>query len=267
MGHSGGRIIIHHLSSEGDRLIYSTTVHHPEAGKSNETGEGNAVKSIIASEMNTNVLWTVVGEDPTLYMWRESRLSKKLNCSRIVPVSESLSTINAETLEERCFITQLAIQKVHARSSNSMCNYRERLILGTSRGVVIVVDATELIPLTSFRPFFSHIEHIVICTMPDAGWVNENGSGDVQDNSLVSSVMQQLSQPVNIPSAVSQLISTTSNPAPNVGTFPSPMQDGDQEAFFAVVANGYRCLNERFGSGAPHNVENKRCAIFCRNSW
>jgi len=98
--------------------------------------------------------------------------------------------------------------------------------------------------------------------------VNENSSGDVQDNSLVSSVMQQFSQPVNIPSAVSQLISSTSNPAPNVNTFPSSMlQDGDQEAFFAVVANGYRCLNERFGSGTPHNVESKRCAIFCRNSW
>jgi len=53
--------------------------------------------------------------------------------------------------------------------------------------------------------------------------------------------MQQLSQPVNIPNAVSQLISSTSNLEPEEGNFQnSVLQGGNREAFFTVVASGYR---------------------------
>ena len=36
-------------------------MRHPRTGKAIEVGEENSVKSIVASEMNANVLWTIVG--------------------------------------------------------------------------------------------------------------------------------------------------------------------------------------------------------------
>ncbi|XP_050071280.1 leucine-rich repeat serine/threonine-protein kinase 1 isoform X1 [Anopheles maculipalpis] len=88
-----------------------------------------------------------------LYQWRSStkRVENKLDCSKLVPCSESLKSI---AIDERlspgkCQISALAV-------------LGNELYVGTTWGCIIVVERSNLRPTTVFRPF----EEDVRCIIP-----------------------------------------------------------------------------------------------------
>lgn len=69
-------------------------------------------------------------------MWSESTLTKTLNCTKILPVSESLSSMHIEA-SRQSYITSMALI-----ASNNIS--AEQLIIGTSKGIILIVKAKEV---------------------------------------------------------------------------------------------------------------------------
>ncbi|PZC70519.1 hypothetical protein B5X24_HaOG215757 [Helicoverpa armigera] len=74
----------------------------------------------------------------------------RLDCSKLVPCSESLQSIalDEHLTEDKCRVTAL-------------CALRGELYIGTAWGCVIVADATSLRPLTVFRPYEEDVRVII----------------------------------------------------------------------------------------------------------
>uniref|UniRef100_A0A915CTS6 Protein kinase domain-containing protein n=1 Tax=Ditylenchus dipsaci TaxID=166011 RepID=A0A915CTS6_9BILA len=181
--HNEEKIFIHHISCNTDKLIFSTSINHstsynvaPKTAYTGPRGEQldrdcstnlsrKNVKLLIASRTISNTVWSVLENDSRLFMWRHSSLRKTLDCCKILPTSESLSSMNIE-VARNSHVTCLSL--IHFSictnsSSNGFHPSQEQLLVGTNRGVVIIVQALEMLPLASFRPFNAEIEHILVC--------------------------------------------------------------------------------------------------------
>ncbi|CAG4936619.1 unnamed protein product [Parnassius apollo] len=84
------------------------------------------------------------------YSVTTKQLSAKLDCSKLVPCSESLQSIaiDERLAEDRCMIT-------------AMCTLREEVYVGTAWGCIIVADAASLRPLTVFRPYEEEVRAMI----------------------------------------------------------------------------------------------------------
>lgn len=100
------------------------------------------------------LMFTYVSSDGRVFMWKSGAVRRTLDCSKILPVSETLSSMFDDQLNQRCRITALS---VFSTSSN------EQLLVGTQTGVIIVLESKFLSPLTSFRTYGSSVETI-LCT-------------------------------------------------------------------------------------------------------
>ncbi len=97
-----------------------------------------------------------------VYQWSTSRsedkaIKNKLDCSKLVPCSESLKTIAIDEhfSPGRC---QVACMTVH----------EQKLYIGTSWGCLIIAEAATLRPITVFRPFCGDVQAIVAINDPAA---------------------------------------------------------------------------------------------------
>lgn len=94
-------------------------------------------------------------------MWENGAVRRCMDCSRILPVSESISSMFEDGESgRRCRISSLACQQTQARG--------EQLLVGTTHGVVVVLDSAQLCPLTSFRTYGSAVEAILCANGPAA---------------------------------------------------------------------------------------------------
>ena len=81
-------------------------------------------------------------------------MQAKLDCSKLVPSSESLRTIagiDEHFSSGRCQISSMTVQ-------------RGRLYAGTSWGCLVVADAATMRPVSVFRPYSEEIQAIVPLT-------------------------------------------------------------------------------------------------------
>ncbi|XP_022818770.1 leucine-rich repeat serine/threonine-protein kinase 1 [Spodoptera litura] len=98
--------------------------------------------------------FVVVYCDPgvCVYQWsvRTKEQCARLDCSKLVPCSESLQSISLDEhlTEDKCRVTAL-------------CAIRGELYIGTAWGCIIVADSTTLRPLTVFRPYEEDVKLIV----------------------------------------------------------------------------------------------------------
>ncbi|XP_075989581.1 leucine-rich repeat kinase isoform X2 [Anticarsia gemmatalis] len=120
-----------------------------------------------------NEPYVAVYSDPgvCVYQWsvRTKQQCARLDCSKLVPCSESLQSISLDShlTEDKCRVTAL-------------CALRGELYIGTAWGCVIVADAASLRPLTVFRPYEEDV--CVIIPLPphkegDVGMLATFGHG------------------------------------------------------------------------------------------
>ena len=92
-----------------------------------------------------------------VYQWDADKrtVKNKLDCSKLVPCSESLKTIAIDEhfSPGRCQIASMVVQD-------------DKLYIGTSWGCLIVAEAIAMRPITVFRPFSEEIQAIVAIKEP-----------------------------------------------------------------------------------------------------
>ena len=110
-------------------------------------------------------VWSFVYPGYYVYQWdAEKRVIKnKLDCSKLVPCSESLKTIAIDEhfSPGRCQIASMVVQE-------------DKIYIGTSWGCLIVAEAIAMRPITVFRPFSEEIQAIVAIKEPKAIETNVN---------------------------------------------------------------------------------------------
>lgn len=175
-------------------------------------------------------VWSFVYPGSVVYQWdvETKTLVNKLDCSKLVPCSESLKSISIEEhlSPGRCQVTALAVQD-------------GELYIGTTWGCVVVAERATLRPVTVFRPFEEEVHAIV----PLAGYGTPRGT--------LSSLASRSD------SALSETSSSSSSPAPSPASRPD--QGGGKSSgqgrhpLVATVGRGYRSLIHRYTDSIPNS--------------
>ena len=97
-----------------------------------------------------NLAWTFLYPGYYVYQWEDKVIKNKLDCSKLVPCSESLKTIAIDEhfSPARCQVISLRI-------------HDQKLYVGTSWGCLIITEAETLRPITVFRPYSDEMQAIV----------------------------------------------------------------------------------------------------------
>lgn len=99
-----------------------------------------------------------------VYQWDvETReISSTLDCTKLVPCSESLKPLTIEDLSEKCQVTCVSV-------------YSNSVYIGTAWGCVIVAERSTLYPIMVFRPFEEEVKFILPFISNTA---NKSGNND-----------------------------------------------------------------------------------------
>ena len=124
--------------------------------------KGETTTSAIDAKTNPeksleNYVWSFVYPGYYVYQWNADKrvIKNRLDCSKLVPCSESLKTIAIDEhfSPGRCQIASMVVQD-------------DKLYIGTSWGCLIVAEAIAMRPITVFRPFSEEIQAIVAIKEP-----------------------------------------------------------------------------------------------------
>lgn len=130
-----GHDVLQHPDQDQDHAEVRHLVAAPEASPSAATS-----------------VWSCAFPSSVVHQWdvETKTLINKLDCSKLVPCSESLKSISIEDhlSPGRCQVTALAVQ-------------RAELYIGTTWGCVVVAERATLRPITVFRPFEEEVSAIV----------------------------------------------------------------------------------------------------------
>uniref|UniRef100_A0A6A7FVB2 non-specific serine/threonine protein kinase n=2 Tax=Hirondellea gigas TaxID=1518452 RepID=A0A6A7FVB2_9CRUS len=102
-------------------------------------------------------LWTYVYPGCVVYHWdaSEQRIVNRLDCSKLVPCSESLQSIS---IEERLSPANCQVSAI------GVCG--REIYVGTSWGCIIVAEASSMRPITVFRPYEDEVRSILTLWPP-----------------------------------------------------------------------------------------------------
>ena len=95
-------------------------------------------------------VWTFLYPGYHVYQWHKKTIKNKLDCSKLVPCSESLKTIAIDEhfSTGRCQVISMAV-------------HEKKLYVGTSWGCLIITEAETLRPITVFRPYSDEVQAII----------------------------------------------------------------------------------------------------------
>ncbi|KAH7717085.1 LRK-1 protein [Aphelenchoides avenae] len=133
-GHEHGKVILHHINGVKTRLVYAASVSHvPDADPSDLP----AVRFIVASAAKPNIVYSALEQDGRLFQWKDGVVTKSLNVCKLLPVSESLSSMNIESARNN-YVTSLIVHDVND-------NETEQVVVGTSNGIIVIVQSGEVL--------------------------------------------------------------------------------------------------------------------------
>jgi hypothetical protein len=168
-------------------------------------------------------------------------LAKTLHVGKLLPVSESLSSMSLEMLSAS-YVTALAVAS-------------DQLIVGTSRGVLVIIDAKDLLPITSFRPYDGAIQTIKCLHFAGVSPILQremSSSASLNSLSPISPTLKDIRRDSSdshsdiygaAVSMVKDRISTMIVHSPK-----AEQQRQPQDAYFITVGMGYRSVVGRFSS-------------------
>ncbi|XP_014247457.1 leucine-rich repeat serine/threonine-protein kinase 1 [Cimex lectularius] len=112
----------------------------------------DVVQLVSCSEEHQKFVWTYVYPGCVVYQWdvAAKAILHKLDCSKLVPCSESLKSISIDEhlSPGRCQVT-------------SLCVVNKELYIGTTWGCMVVAETWSLRPITVFRPYEGELNAIV----------------------------------------------------------------------------------------------------------
>ncbi|KAL1122208.1 hypothetical protein AAG570_003613 [Ranatra chinensis] len=112
----------------------------------------DVIQLVSATEENQKYVWTYVYPGCVVYQWdgESKTILHKLDCSKLVPCSESLKSISIDEhlSPGRCQVT-------------SLCTVGKELYIGTTWGCMVVAETWSLRPITVFRPYEGELCAIV----------------------------------------------------------------------------------------------------------
>uniref|UniRef100_A0AC34GEC9 Uncharacterized protein n=1 Tax=Panagrolaimus sp. ES5 TaxID=591445 RepID=A0AC34GEC9_9BILA len=173
----------------------------------------------------------------------------------------------------------MSIDSIRDASISALCVLAsDYLLLGTTAGLLIVLDGKELMPLAAFRSFSSSIDLIlpVLCQSfslplnqrePSLQSLNSLSPQDLQDRQKVesdsTSIQSTESGVVNdylldaVSKVKSMFVSGKSEKSPT-NLF--------EESYFVVIGYGYRPLIDRFSSAEAisDSESSQKCAVVFR---
>uniref|UniRef100_A0A914YRE1 Protein kinase domain-containing protein n=1 Tax=Panagrolaimus superbus TaxID=310955 RepID=A0A914YRE1_9BILA len=273
-GHDNAKMIVHHINGTKTQLIYSASVTHSSPTKLRTTDfkealpETAAVKFIVTSRTNTNFVWSSLDGGSSIYFWDNCCLRRTLDCRKILPSSESLSSMSIESIRDATISALCVLASDH-------------LLLGTTAGLLIVLDGKELTPLAAFRSFSSSIDLIlpVLCqsfSLP----LNQREPSLQSLNSLSSFSPQDFQDRQKVESDSGSINSTESGVVNDylldaVSKVKSMFVSGKseksssnlfEESYFVAIGHGYRPLIDRFSSAEAisDSESSQKCAVVFR---
>ncbi|XP_050524105.1 leucine-rich repeat serine/threonine-protein kinase 1 isoform X2 [Daktulosphaira vitifoliae] len=100
---------------------------------------------------NHSLVWSYVHPGCIIYQWnvKTKQIVNKLDCSKLIPCSESLKSIS---IEERLSPGKCQI--------TSVCATGDELYLGTAWGCIVVIEQETARPITIFRPYEQEVTYI-----------------------------------------------------------------------------------------------------------
>ncbi|KRZ25882.1 Leucine-rich repeat serine/threonine-protein kinase 1 [Trichinella pseudospiralis] len=141
-GRSGGNISVYKLQNRN--LFHVESFSHRTTSDDYDSETSQLVSSCHSS---------------VIYQW-ETETKKtvaKLDCSKLVPCSESLYTMNVEERLTPSFCQVSALYLLEKEDCS-------QLYVGTTWGVIIVAEADQLKPITAFRPYVEDVRLIAAFT-------------------------------------------------------------------------------------------------------
>lgn len=161
-------------------------------------------------------VWSYVRPGCIVYQWdQKSRtIINKLDCSKLVPCSESLKSIAIEEhlSPTNCQVTSLVI-------------LHDELYIGTTWGCVIVAEKNSLRPVTIFRPYEEEVRAIVPLI------VAKSNNGSYENTPMIATIgrgyRNLLSRYTDVP-----LTAGTPLPSPMAGP---PMVPSTKQNMFVLL--------------------------------
>ncbi|XP_055353693.1 leucine-rich repeat serine/threonine-protein kinase 1-like isoform X2 [Paramacrobiotus metropolitanus] len=123
----------------------------------------------VMANWKEGLAWTYLEDDATLFCWAllKPRIVHKLDCDRLIPVSESLNSI---VIEET--------QRDETKRTLCCMTYWEGLVyVGTVWGSLIIVKGDTLAPLTIIRPHVDRVVGLGVLKSPDGARLVSVGRG------------------------------------------------------------------------------------------
>ncbi|XP_019766471.2 leucine-rich repeat serine/threonine-protein kinase 1 isoform X4 [Dendroctonus ponderosae] len=110
-----------------------------------------------------NMVWSYVRPGCVVYQWdvKTRSIANKLDCSKLVPCSESLKSI---AIEEHLSPTNCQV--------STLVVLNDEIYIGTTWGCVIIAEKSTLRPITIFRPYEEEVKLIVPLAVPKS--INES---------------------------------------------------------------------------------------------
>ncbi|KAJ1529280.1 hypothetical protein ONE63_006078 [Megalurothrips usitatus] len=231
-------------------------LQHPDQ----EQGE---VRQLVAAAEHGSSAWSCCFPSSVVHQWdlETKALVNKLDCSKLVPCSESLKSISIEEhlSPGRCQVTALAVQ-------------RHELYIGTTWGCVVVAERATLRPITVFRPFEEEVAAIIPLGpgpgsgppgRPESSLSEASASSSTAGSASASASSSDPAQ-ANGPTSGACPPTKASSSGSVSGSAGAPGHQGCPYPLVATVGRGYRSLITRYTDTIPSTTSRSTCVLLWR---
>uniref|UniRef100_A0A0N4ZX28 non-specific serine/threonine protein kinase n=1 Tax=Parastrongyloides trichosuri TaxID=131310 RepID=A0A0N4ZX28_PARTI len=220
-GHDLGTIYCHNLN-DSYQFTYSSSLNHTP----NNVG---AIQRLYSSSISeSSIVWSGGETQAIVFLWEDRKIKKHVDCKKIIPSSESLSSMDLEWNKD-VKITSMALMEQKFNNT--------QLFVGTNKGVLIIFDGFRLSPLYAMRPYIEEISVIQILSTPQLNRILASGKNSMDG---ISSSNSTFSMDVNV-------IRHSTNSLENESISKMNNYDSIPESNCVItVGKGYRPLIERF---------------------
>lgn len=161
-GHSEGLVTIQKFAMSGDEMERRMVSHYPTDSKTSIMDRMD-VFIIISS---SSFCWTYLFPGSVIYHWcvEKKEILNKLDCSKLIPCSESLMSIS---IEDQLSPSKCQVSMLYA--------LKDELFVGTNGGCLIIAESSTLRPVTVFRPHEQELKILHAYEFCDINVTEKNG--------------------------------------------------------------------------------------------
>uniref|UniRef100_A0A0K0FHI5 non-specific serine/threonine protein kinase n=1 Tax=Strongyloides venezuelensis TaxID=75913 RepID=A0A0K0FHI5_STRVS len=222
-GHDLG-LIYCHILNDSYQFTYSSSMTHSPSNI-------GAIQKMYSSTISeTSIVWSGGETQPIVFLWENRKIKKYVDCKKILPSSESLSSMDLEYSKE-VKITSMALMEQKFKIT--------QLFVGTSKGVLIIFDGFKLSPLYAMRPYIEEISIIQILSNPQLSKIISSRGNSIESQ-IFSPSISTLSLEGNI------IRHSTSSMEGDTISKIDPLDSLPEANCVITVGKGYRPLIERF---------------------